>query len=366
MSRHLTALPKGSGRQVWLGALAFVLLAGGFALALRSVQLDRELHERYQHALALAQLSFEIQHLVADLRAGHAGAHDPEHVLPAADLRQAIDTRLDAMAALPLTPRERARIGELQQALRAGEAGASASEARYIRIDRALHALVAAGRERTELAARDAARFNDAARAALAVIAALIVALGIAFAASASRTLAASRRLMGRLDQLAHEDALTGVMNRRGLDEALPAEMARAQRLGYPLTVAMLDLDHFKRFNDRRGHGAGDSLLRDAARAWRGQLRPTDLLARYGGEEFTLVLPACGADGAVALIERLRPPMPEHQTFSAGVATWNGADPPEELLRAADIALLQAKRSGRNRTVVAGREPQMALPLRAA
>lgn len=366
MSRHLTALQHGFRRQLWLGALAFVLLAGGFALALRSVQLDRELHERYQQALALAQLSFEIQHLVADLRAGHAGADDPEHVLPRADLRQAIDTRLDAMTGLPLTPQERARVEELQQALRAGDARAAASDERYIRIDRVLHALVAGGRERTERAARDAGRFNGAAQVALALIAALIVALGIAFAANASRTLAASRRLMGQLDQLAHEDALTGVMNRRGLDESLPVEMARAQRLGYALTVAMLDLDHFKRFNDRRGHGAGDALLRGAARAWRGQLRPTDLLARYGGEEFTLVLPACGADDAVELIERLRPVMPEHQTFSAGVATWNGADPPEDLLRTADIALLQAKRSGRNRTVVAGREPQMALPLRVA
>lgn len=366
MSGHLTALQRGFGRQLWVGVLAFVLLIGGFLLALRSVQLDRELHERYQHALALAQLSFEVQHLVADLRAGHASTHDPEHVLAPADLRRAIDTRLAAMAGLPLTPQERGRVDDLQQVLRAGEAGALASDEGYIRIDRALHALVAAVRERTELAARDATRFNDAAQAALAVIAALIAALGFAFAASASRTLAASRRLMGQLDQLAHEDALTGVMNRRGLDESLPVEMARAQRLGYPLTVAMLDFDHFKRFNDRRGHGAGDALLRGAAQAWRKQLRPTDLLARYGGEEFTLVLPACDADHAVALIERLRPLMPEHQTFSAGVATWNGADPPEELLRTADIALLQAKRTGRNRTVVAGREPQMALPLRVA
>lgn len=366
MSGHLTALQRGFGRQLWLGVLAFVLLIGGFVLALRSVQSDRELHERYQHALALAQLSFELQHLVADLRAGHAGAHDPEHILSPADLRQAIDTRLAAIAGLPLTPQERGRVAELQQALRAGEARALVSDESYIRIDRALHALVVAVHERTELAARDAGRFNEAAQAVLGGIALLIAMLGVAFAASASRTLAASRRLMGQLDQLAHEDALTGVMNRRGLDESLPVEMARAQRLGYPLTVAMLDFDHFKRFNDKRGHGAGDALLRGAAQAWRKQLRPMDLLARYGGEEFTLVLPACDADHAAALTERLRPLMPEHQTFSAGVATWNGSDPPEELLRTADIALLQAKRTGRNRTVVAGREPQMALPLRVA
>jgi len=366
VSEHLTAWQRGFGRQLWLGAVAFVLLIGGFLLALRSVQLDREMHERYQHALALAQLSFEIQHLVADLRAGHANAHDPEHVLPPTDLRRAIDSRLAAMAELPLTPHERSRMNELQHGLRAESVDALASDERYVELDRALHALVVAVRERTEDAAREAARFNDAAQVALAAIAVLIVALGAAFAASASRTLAASRKLMGQLDQLAHEDALTGVMNRRGLDERLPVEMARAQRLAYPLTVAMLDFDHFKRFNDRRGHGAGDALLRGAAQAWLRQLRPTDLLARYGGEEFTLVLPACGADDAVALIERLRPLMPEHQTFSAGVATWNRSDPPEELLRAADIALLQAKRGGRNRTVVAGCEPQMPLPLRVA
>lgn len=366
MSEHLTAWQRGFGRQLWLGALAFALLVGGFVLALRSVQIDRALHERYQNALALAQLSLEVQHLVADLRAGHTGAHDPQHVLAPADLRRAIDARLAAMARLPLTREEHGRVEQMREALRDAEANASASGDAHIRIDRALHALVATVRERTERAAGDAARFNDAAQVALAAIAALIAALGIAFAASASRTLAASRALMGQLDQLAHEDALTGVTNRRGLDERLPVEMARAQRLAYPLTVAMLDFDHFKRFNDKRGHGAGDALLRGAAQAWLRQLRPTDLLARYGGEEFTLVLPACDADDAVALIERLRPLMPERQTFSAGVATWNGADPPEALLRAADIALLQAKRAGRNRTVVAGREPQIALPLSAA
>ncbi len=366
MSAHLTDVQRRLGRQRWLGVLAFVLLIGGLLLALRAVQLDRALHARCEHALALAQLSFEVQRLVAGLRAGHPSAHAPEHVLAPADLRQAVDARLAAMAALPLTAQERDRVAELQKALAAAPALPATNDAHDVRIDLALHALVAAVRERTEAAARDAGRFNDSALLALVAFAVLIAALGLAFAANAARTLAASRRLMGQLDQLAHEDALTGVMNRRGLDQSLPVEMTRAQRLGYPLTVAMLDFDHFKRFNDRRGHGAGDALLRGAAQAWRRQLRPTDLLARYGGEEFTLVLPACDADEAAALIERLRPVMPERQTFSAGVATWNGTDPPEVLLSTADIALLAAKRAGRNRTVVAGREPQMALPLRVA
>jgi diguanylate cyclase (GGDEF)-like protein len=154
------------------------------------------------------------------------------------------------------------------------------------------------------------------------------------------------------------------VANRRTLDERLPQEMARAGRHKYPLTVVMIDLDHFKRFNDRRGHAAGDELLRNAAQAWLRQLRPSDLLARYGGEEFTLVLPSCGEEQAERMVERLQPLVPERQTFSAGIANWNGLDSAAELLAAADRALLQAKRGGRNRIVIAGREPQISLPLR--
>jgi diguanylate cyclase (GGDEF)-like protein len=140
--------------------------------------------------------------------------------------------------------------------------------------------------------------------------------------------------------------------------------MARASRQRYALTVVMIDLDHFKRFNDRRGHAAGDALLRNAAQAWLRQLRPSDLLARYGGEEFTLVLPACDEEQAERMVERLQPLVPERQTFSAGIATWNGLDDAQALLAAADRALLQAKRGGRNRIVISGREPQISLPLR--
>jgi len=156
------------------------------------------------------------------------------------------------------------------------------------------------------------------------------------------------------------------VANRRTLDERLPQEMARANRHKHALSVVMIDLDYFKRFNDRRGHAAGDALLRDSAQAWLRQLRPTDLLARYGGEEFTLVLPVCDENQAEHMVERLQPLVPDRQTFSAGIATWNGLDSPQELLAAADRALLQAKRGGRNRIVVSGREPQISLPLRLA
>ena len=92
-------------------------------------------------------------------------------------------------------------------------------------------------------------------------------------------------------------------------------------------------------------------------------MRPTDLIARYGGEEFALLLPACDADQAAALVDRLRGFVPDHQTFSAGVATWDGDESAAELMRRADQALLQAKKAGRNSSMIAGREPQVTLPL---
>jgi diguanylate cyclase (GGDEF)-like protein len=179
----------------------------------------------------------------------------------------------------------------------------------------------------------------------------------------ALRTLKANRALLNGMRQLAREDALTGAINRRGLDHVIPIEFARARRSGQPLTFVMIDLDHFKRYNDRRGHPAGDAVLRGAAQAWLKQLRPTDMLARYGGEEFTLVLPATDAKQAEQLVERLRAPVPDRQTFSAGIATWDGYETATESLQRADAALLQAKKAGRNRTMVSGMEPQVTLPL---
>jgi diguanylate cyclase (GGDEF)-like protein len=202
------------------------------------------------------------------------------------------------------------------------------------------------------------------ARRSLIAVSAIALVLVLLLGYVGWRAVRANARLLDQLSQLAHEDGLTGAVNRRGLDERMPVELARARRIGYPLTTVMIDLDHFKRFNDRRGHAAGDGLLRGAVTAWKTHLRPMDMLSRYGGEEFTLVLPACVADQAIELINRLRPLVPDRQTFSAGVATWNGNDPAEELLREADAALLQAKKTGRNRTIVWGREPQITLPLR--
>ena len=215
-------------------------------------------------------------------------------------------------------------------------------------------------------AAREAEQMNRAARSWLLALVAVTVALGVFSVLLALRTLNANRALLDRMQQVAREDALTGAVNRRGLDDVVPVEFARAQRSGAPLTLVMIDLDHFKRYNDRRGHPAGDAVLRGAAQAWLKQLRPTDRLARYGGEEFTLVLPGTDARQAQQLVDRLRAPVPDRQTFSAGIATWDGRESATEILQRADAALLQAKKAGRNRTMVAGEEPQVTLPLMVA
>ena len=159
--------------------------------------------------------------------------------------------------------------------------------------------------------------------------------------------------LFGRLEQMARTDDLTGLPNRRAWQEQLPTELARAWREEGPLCVAMLDLDHFKDYNDRQGHQAGDRLLKQAAAAWRTSLRPYDTLARYGGEEFSVILPGCTLDDALGLVERLRQQTPDGETCSAGIAEWDGSEQAEALVGRADAALYRAKRAGRNRSIVA-------------
>jgi len=156
-----------------------------------------------------------------------------------------------------------------------------------------------------------------------------------------------------QLDRLARHDGLTGAANRRTWDLTLPMEIERARREAVPLAVAMLDLDHFKRFNDEYGHQAGDQLLKAAVAVWQALVRPGDLLARYGGEEFTVLLPRADEARAVAVVERLRLATPLAQTVSAGVACWDPAETAEALLARADRALYDAKRGGRDRVVAA-------------
>ena len=167
-------------------------------------------------------------------------------------------------------------------------------------------------------------------------------------------------RLVAELHRRSRRDALTGVMNRRALDDALADEAHRAQRLGVPFSVLMIDADHFKSINDRFGHAAGDRALQHLATLMGAQMRDIDRLGRYGGEEFLVLLPGTALEQAAQAGERMRErveavplmwqgaPMPLR--VSVGIAAWRGADDAlEPLLARADAALYGAKRAGRNR-----------------
>ncbi len=153
------------------------------------------------------------------------------------------------------------------------------------------------------------------------------------------------------LAEQARRDPLTGLVNRRGWEETLDAEMARARRSGDALAVLMLDLDGLKAFNDTSGHQAGDELLAGVARMWSSQLRPTDVLARYGGDEFVALLPGCPQSTAGRVADALLCHMPPGGSCSAGVAQWDGLEDGAALVARADAALYAGKRAGGGRAV---------------
>ena len=166
-------------------------------------------------------------------------------------------------------------------------------------------------------------------------------------------------RLVDRLERLSRHDALTGLLNRRAIDELLAQEEQRARRMPGQLSVLMIDIDHFKRINDSLGHAVGDRALQHLSAVMRSQLREIDHLARWGGEEFLAVLPATHGSDALVMAERLCErvrslPLVNDDTrlaltASIGVADWLGpGDSVARLLGRADAALYQAKRNGRD------------------
>lgn len=154
--------------------------------------------------------------------------------------------------------------------------------------------------------------------------------------------------LLGKVQEMARRDPLTGLPNRRALEEQLPQVMARARRTEAPLSLALLDIDYFKKYNDTHGHLAGDEVLRACAREWDGALRGEDTIARVGGEEFLVLLPETNGEQAAEIVERLREKTPMGQTCSAGLACWDHAETIDDLLRRADEALYLAKAGGRD------------------
>jgi len=166
------------------------------------------------------------------------------------------------------------------------------------------------------------------------------------------------------VNKLVREDQLTGALNRRGLDDALEREIARAERAAAPLCVALLDIDNFKRINDSFGHQVGDIVLVHLVAIIKETIRTNDQIGRYGGEEFLLLLPDSRLEEAVAVMARLqrefarKPIVWGNQkllvTFSAGVAARDPGENHGALVSRADKALYEAKHAGKDRVIIAG------------
>jgi diguanylate cyclase (GGDEF)-like protein len=171
------------------------------------------------------------------------------------------------------------------------------------------------------------------------------------------------KKAHARIEELAQVDELTGLLNRRYIMKSLNEEMARAQRTGVACSVAIIDLDFFKRINDQFGHPVGDEALRTFALTLFANIRTIDKLGRYGGEEFLLILPDTAKDQAVRTLDRLRSIVSEvdwaaisgmmNLTMSAGICAVRQDDSAADILARADVALYRAKDAGRNRVVAA-------------
>jgi diguanylate cyclase (GGDEF)-like protein len=148
-------------------------------------------------------------------------------------------------------------------------------------------------------------------------------------------------------------DPLTGLPNRRWWDTLIEHELAEAARSGASVTVAVIDLDFFKAWNDEHGHQAGDELLYQTALAWKRELRAGDVLARIGGDEFVVALPGCSVATATEIVARLTRAIPHDRTASSGLALWDGSEDAAALIARADQALYRAKAEGRDRTSLA-------------
>jgi len=172
------------------------------------------------------------------------------------------------------------------------------------------------------------------------------------------------------LEELATQDGLTCLFNHRAFQERLKTEWNLAKRYGHSLSVVMLDVDHFKQYNDTYGHPAGDTILKHVASILRDHARTVDMAARYGGEEFAMILPNTDSEGALVLAERLRSAIEtacwEYRAVTASFGVATVTEPMldrSELISAADAALYRSKKTGRNRVTAAENNASYSPPI---
>jgi len=372
--------------------LMSLLLGGAGVMALQASRMRKDADARAHHTTHVLEASYTVRLATLETMRGERGyllTHDEAFLGPyragraqlaggvrtlqslvsdnpaqsgqAARIRALVETHLDLMSRMVALEQE-GRHREAVRRVRAGE-GKQAIDAILTALDE-FEAV-----ERTLLDQRRAAE-DRATRAAelyqylLCVVGLVLLVVGVVVANALRRSWAREAAAHEELRQRATTDELTGLANRRELLASLDRMMASARRSGRPLSVAILDIDHFKRVNDRFGHIAGDEVIRRVAQMAVEVMRNEDLVGRLGGEEYVIVLPDTDAGQAMLACERLRKAIAATQvmlpegtvlqvTLSSGIAAFNPEDDRTSLIARADEALYAAKNGGRDQVRLA-------------
>ncbi len=391
------SLPKGRRQRLIFGFGALLILAMLFAAivgnAMSTAALRRQAQGWYVHTLEVLLAAEALKGAANTAIRGERGyliTANPAFLQRSYRIGRENSARLvDELAAQTRdNPEQRRNLVELRKRIasyfgvldratalrRTGQEAAataivrSSTDAREI--DAALAQVGAIEQEERRLLALRA-RINDAAISAserndyaLAAVGLIFLAIAGMAGISAMRSQALARRVTEQLRRSATTDELTGLANRRAFMHSLEVEVARARRSGAPLSVAIVDLDHFKRINDAHGHGGGDEVLRRLARIADEMMRTSDVVARLGGEEFGILMPDTDQDAARIACERLRSAVAAESismpsggvagvTLSTGIALLVPGEERERLVSRADHALYRAKEAGRNQVRLA-------------